>query len=180
MTSVIDEIFTLYKNGGSGAYFGEDVTQLQHALQAAHWARKAGADKEAVLAALLHDIGHLLGGQMDTDLGVIDHDQTAVGWLRERGFSERLIALVSGHVAAKRYLVTVKSGYYDRLSEASKRTLVLQGGQMTAEEVLAFEANPAHDDLLRLRAWDELAKDPDAQVVELESYREMMTAHLDR
>ena len=177
-TDTVDEIFALFENGGSEAYFGEPVTQLQHALQSAHWAKQAHADDETVLAALLHDIGHLLGGDLHADLGVIDHDRAAVDWLRSRGFSERLIALVAGHVAAKRYLVAVTPGYYDRLSQASKQTLELQGGPMSRDEVCDFESNPWYQDQLRVRTWDELAKDPEAAVAPLEEYRWMLAAHL--
>lgn len=168
--SVAEEIQELFGKGGSGAYFGERVTQLQHALQSANLAVKAGADDELVLAALLHDVGHLLGGQLDADLGVIDHDKSCVEWLRERGFSARVIALIAGHVAAKRYLVATNPGYRDRLSEASERTLRLQGGPMSQPEINTFESDPHFRDMLRLRSWDEQAKDPEAVTPGLEAY----------
>ncbi len=167
---VVQEISNLFEKGGSEAYFGEDVTQLQHALQCAHCAMEAHADDELVAAALLHDIGHLLGGDFHAEIGVIDHDRSCIDWLRARDFSPRLIALVSGHVSAKRYLVAARAGYADRLSETSKRTLVLQGGPMSPEEVRAFEDNPYFKDLLRLRSWDEQAKDPAAIVPGLDRY----------
>jgi phosphonate degradation associated HDIG domain protein len=170
MMTVVEEVSDLFERGGSGAYFGERVTQLQHALQCAHWATEAHADDELVVAALLHDIGHLLGGDVHAEIGVIDHDRSCVEWLKARGFSERLIALVSGHVSAKRYLVASRAGYFDRLSEASVRTLALQGGPMNAEEVRTFEAGPHFKDLLRLRSWDEQAKDPNAEAPGLDRY----------
>ncbi len=176
--SVIEEVVSLFEQGGSQAYFGERVTQLQHALQCAHCATQAGADPELVAAALLHDVGHLLGGNLQADIGVIDHDRSCVEWLRARGFSTRLIGLVSGHVAAKRYLVATQTAYRDRLSEASIRTLALQGGAMSAEEVAAFEAGPYFRDLLRLRAWDEAAKDPSRTVPGLDHYASAIRAAL--
>jgi 2-amino-1-hydroxyethylphosphonate dioxygenase (glycine-forming) len=169
------EVFDLFGRRGSDAYFGEPVTQLEHALQAAHCAVTAQADDELVVAALLHDIGHLLGsGNVHAEIGVIDHDRNCVEWFRTRGFSTRLIALVSGHVDAKRYLVATNPAYHARLSEASKRTLELQGGPMTHEEARAFEASPHYKDLLRLRAWDEQAKVPGADVPGLESYSDLI------
>jgi phosphonate degradation associated HDIG domain protein len=174
--TVVEEISDLFERGGAEAYFGERVTQLQHALQAAHCAAQAHADDEMVVAALLHDIGHLLGGDFHAAIGVIDHDRSCVQWFEERGFSTRVIGLVSGHVAAKRYLVATREGYMDRLSPTSKTTLELQGGPMSAAEVTAFEASPYYRDLLRLRSWDEQAKDPDMQVPGLNHYRDLVAA----
>jgi 2-amino-1-hydroxyethylphosphonate dioxygenase (glycine-forming) len=165
-----EEIAALFERGGAEAYFGEQVTQLQHAMQCADCAVRAQADRELVVAALLHDIGHLLGGNLHAEIGVIDHDRSCVDWLRARGFSPRLIALVSGHVDAKRYLVASRPGYFDRLSGPSKRTLELQGGPMTPQEAAAFEAGPHFRDQLRLRSWDESAKDPQAIVPGLDRY----------
>jgi len=42
-------------------YLGEDVTMIQHQLQAA--ALASGCSDALVVAALLHDIGHLIGRQ---------------------------------------------------------------------------------------------------------------------
>jgi predicted HD phosphohydrolase len=175
--NVAKEVVELYERGGSEAYFGERVTQLQHALQCAHCAVLTGADDELVIAALLHDIGHLLGGNFHADLGVIDHDRSCIEWLRDHGFSQRTIALISGHVAAKRYLVATNADYSDRLSEASKRTLQLQGGAMTPEEVTRFENSPYFRDLLRLRAWDEMAKNPNAEPPGMDRYLPLLTKH---
>jgi phosphonate degradation associated HDIG domain protein len=175
--TVADEIADLFERGGSEAYFGEHVTQLQHAVQCAHCAVEAHADDELIVAALLHDIGHLLGGDVHAEIGVIDHDRSCVEWLKQRGFSARLVALVSGHVNAKRYLVAAREGYYGRLSEASKKTLALQGGPMTQKEAQGFEQSPYYNDLLRLRAWDEQAKDPNAIVPGLDSYLHLVVSY---
>ena len=60
--NVIDRLFTLFREKGDGAYFGEAVTETEHALQSAHLAEKSGAAPELIAAALLHDVGHLLHG----------------------------------------------------------------------------------------------------------------------
>jgi predicted HD phosphohydrolase len=49
---------------------------------------------------------------------------------------------------------------------------------MTQEEAAAFGAAPELKDCLRLRNWDELAKDPGRLVSPIESYREMIVRHL--
>ena len=176
MSGVFEEIQQMFEKGGAEAYFGERVTQLQHALQSAQRATEAGADDEMVVAALLHDVGHLLGGNIHAEIGVVDHDSNCIEWLQARGFSPRLIALVSGHVRAKRYLVVTRPDYRAKLSEASKKTLDLQGGPMNAEEVREFEEDPYFREMLRLRAWDEQAKDPEAVVPGLDVYVDQITA----
>ena len=169
----------LLAGSASEAYYGEPVTQLEHALQTAHLARNAGADDETVLAALLHDIGHVLDrGRLHEDLGVIDHDEQGAAWLRERRFSERLVQLVGAHVEAKRYLVASNTTYAARLSESSTRTLALQGGPMSPAEVASFESDPMMREKLRMRSWDEQAKEPGAIVPELEDYRALIERHL--
>ena len=175
---MMSDAFELLLQGSGQAYFGEQVTQLEHALQSAYLAIQAGADDEMVLAALLHDIGHVLEGQVDDELGVIDHDAVAMAWLREQGFGERLIALVGGHVAAKRYLVATNPAYAARLSEASKKTLAKQGGPMSLAECATFESHPHLKEMLRLRSWDEQAKVPGAAVPGLDAYRPMLDAYL--
>lgn len=160
----------LLEAGGGSVYHGEAVTQLEHALQCASCAQRAGADDELTLAALLHDVGHLLGDEADEEIGVVAHDATGAAWLRELGFSERLVALVAGHVDAKRYLVATNPDYFARLSETSLRTLELQGGPMSADEARAFESDPFFRDKLRLRSWDEQAKIPGAEVPPLRTY----------
>lgn len=169
----------LLADGASKAYYGEPVSQLDHALQAAQLAQDAGADDETVIAALLHDIGHLLDeGEVHEELGVIDHDRQGANYLRELGFSERIAALVASHVDAKRYLVATNPAYAERLSAASTETLKLQGGPMTAQEAEAFAIDPLMKEKLRMRSWDEQAKDPEARAAPLESYRDRLLKHL--
>jgi phosphonate degradation associated HDIG domain protein len=178
----VDQIMELLERAGKSAYFGEPVTQLEHALQCAQLARDAGGDAEMIIAALLHDIGHLLDeeGLHDDGIGVIDHDAVGARYLRERGFSDRVAQLVSGHVAAKRYLTLTNPSYFARLSPASVATLQLQGGPMTDEEASAFGRDPLFDQKLRLRSWDEQGKLVGSGVAPLSSYRDLLVAHLNR
>lgn len=178
---IVDEVVALMRNSGGGHYFGEAVTKLAHAEQCAWHAAQAGADEELILAALLHDIGHLLDAveaRRDDRVGVINHDELGAAWLLKRGFSPRLARLVGGHVDAKRYLTATNPAYLQRLSPASTETLRLQGGPMNGEEAAQFSATPELADMLRLRSWDEMAKDPGWSGPGLESYREALTRHL--
>ena len=175
------EVLSLLEASADADYYGEPVSQLAHALQAAQSARDAGADDELILAALLHDIGHNIDDPRAVRLGhvgVINHDDLGSLWLAERGFSARLRSLVRGHVGAKRYLVTTNANYAKRLSPASTETLIHQGGPMSIEEATAFGEAPELKDCLRLRSWDEQAKEPGRLVTPLEAYRAMLVAHL--
>jgi 2-amino-1-hydroxyethylphosphonate dioxygenase (glycine-forming) len=170
MGSAVGQVLALLENSARAAYFGEAVTQLEHALQCADLAARAGADNELTVACLLHDVGHLIGVPAG-EVGVPDHDDVGALFLRELGFSERLCALVGSHVDAKRYLTATDPAYGERLSPASVKTLALQGGPMTPAEAAAFAADPLLRDKLRLRSWDEQAKIPGAPVPALETYR---------
>ena len=142
----------------------------------------AGADEELVLASLLHDIGHLLNTEdsvRDEQVGVVNHDDVGRRWLIKRGVSERLANLVGGHVDAKRYLTATNAAYMERLSPASQQTLHLQGGPMNEADAEAFAREPELRDMLRLRSWDEMAKDPTWRGPSLASYREMLVRHLE-
>lgn len=179
--AVIEEVFALLQRSGGEEYFGEAVSKLQHAEQCAYHAGQAGADEDLVLASLLHDIGHLIemeGALRDDRVGVINHDEIGEQWLRSRGFSNRVAALVGGHVDAKRYLTAVNPHYFGRLSPASIETLALQGGPMDAASAAAFAEVPELRDILRLRSWDEMAKDPAWDGPRLHSYRDMLARHL--
>src|SRR5262245_26495372 len=59
---MVDKITELFATRGHLEYFGEAVSEEEHALQAAYLAERDGADNALVAAALLHDVGHLLHG----------------------------------------------------------------------------------------------------------------------
>ncbi|MFQ6573503.1 phosphonate degradation HD-domain oxygenase [Pseudomonas sp. UM16] len=167
---VVSELFALYQQHGDEDYIGEPVSQLEHMSQAAQLALDEGFDDEVVLAAFFHDIGHICGGA-EGDMGgygVVSHEKVGAEYLRRCGFSERLATLVQYHVEAKRYLTLRKPGYYQRLSEASRRTLAYQGGVMSDAEADAFERDPLCSVSLRMREWDELAKETHVPVIDLD------------
>lgn len=179
-----DRIIELYRSFGSEDYIGEPVSQIEHMCQCAQMAEQSGFDEEMILAAFFHDIGHLYehispagAGHMD-EFGIIDHETLGAGFLREYGFSERIVSLVQSHVQAKRYLVARFPEYRARLSEASLQTLQMQGGEMNEGEIAIFEAHPLHREYIQLRYWDEQAKRMNIPLPDLEHYREMMINQL--
>lgn len=160
---IADDIIVLYKNHGSNEYAGEKVTQLEHMVQAAALAKQGGYDDEMILAAFLHDIGHICAsayaGNTMNGYGIVNHEKIGAQYLRNRGFSERISKLVENHVSAKRYLTFKYPEYYEGLSEASKKTLEYQGGRMNPDEAAIFENDPLCEDFIEMRRWDELAKE---------------------
>jgi phosphonate degradation associated HDIG domain protein len=178
--SVVDRIFTLFREKGQGAYFGEAVTQTEHALQCAHLAEQSGAAPEVIAAALLHDVGHLLH-DLPEDVAEhgIDgrHEEGGAAWL-ERYYGPAVVAPVRLHVAAKRYLCAVEPDYHAGLSEASQLSLRLQGGPMSLEEVSRFEQEPGFRSAALIRRWDDGAKVPGLVVPGLDHYRSCLEAVL--
>ena len=119
--TVLEEIFQLYGERGNGAYFGESVSMTEHGLQAAHFAHAAGSPSSLVVAALLHDVGHLVEEVPDdladwtTDAG---HERIGAEWLARR-FPPAVSEPVRLHVPAKRYLLATDPAYLSNLSPAS-------------------------------------------------------------
>jgi phosphonate degradation associated HDIG domain protein len=179
---VAEEIIAMYKNHGGEEYAGEKISQLEHMVQSAQLAAQQGYDEEVVLAAFLHDIGHICvsahGDQGMDGFGVINHEEIGADFLKGKGFSKKLVRLVESHVEAKRYLTYKDPGYFDQLSAASKKTLEYQGGQMGKDEAEAFEQYPLFDLIIKMRRWDEEAKIENMPVPDLEHYKIMMITHL--
>jgi [1-hydroxy-2-(trimethylamino)ethyl]phosphonate dioxygenase len=161
----IDAIRALYERWGADHY-DEELSQLEHALQTAALAERAGASDELIVAALLHDVGHLLGLQAGSASTDVDrrHERVGARYLA-RLFGRGVTQPIALHVAAKRYLCAVDPGYAASLSEGSVRSLERQGGPMSDEERRAFEQRDGADHAVDLRRWDDLGK-VDGLVVE--------------
>ena len=143
-----------------GRYGLHDITQREHALQAAWLAEREGCAPALVAAALLHDVGHLVHGLGEDPAaeGLDDRHEEAGHAFLAAWFGPEVTEPVRLHVAAKRYLCATEADYFGRLSPDSVRSLALQGGAMSAEEVAAFRALPQARDAVRLRRFDEAAK----------------------
>lgn len=175
----LDSIFGLYEINGSNEYLGEPVSILEHSFQTAQLAESEGFDEDVVLAAFLHDIGHFLPNKNEMNgLGHISHEVAGANFLYKNGFSNRVALLVRNHVEAKRYLTFKYPEYLEKLSEASRKTLAFQGGKMTEEEAQSFEKSPMFELYLKMRAWDDKAKEVDLENPNLEKYKEIAWRHL--
>jgi phosphonate degradation associated HDIG domain protein len=169
---IIEELQALYTSKGSLRYEigGSGVSQLQHALQTAALAERSGAHDDLVVAALLHDLGHLIQcDHMVTPSGALDedhddvHQYIALPFLR-RWYGPAVLEPIKLHVDAKRYLCAVEPGYWAALSAGSKRSLELQGGMFDARQASEFVQRPYAMDAISLRRWDDRAKSVDASV----------------
>jgi 2-amino-1-hydroxyethylphosphonate dioxygenase (glycine-forming) len=183
---IADEIVAIYQEA-TDDYIGEAVSQLEHALQAGQQALYAydpenGIDDETVIAAFLHDIGHRYRGadaQSMAGLGIVRHEALGAEFLAAWGFSPKVVALVAGHVDAKRYLVFKDPTYHDHLSQASQGTLLFQGGAMTSAEAAAFEQNPYFEQILLIRSFEERAKTAKALTPPLSFFKTLILRHLE-
>ena len=178
-TDAVDYILDLYATRGDDHY-GEDVSQREHAEQCAWHATRDGADKALIVAALLHDIGHMLHkfGEDAADRGIdTRHERIGAGWLA-RFLPLAVVDPVALHVTAKRYLASVHPSYVQGLSAASLQSFILQGGILDGDELAAFVAHPAHQAALDLRRYDEMGKVVDADMPGFASYGPMIRSLL--
>ena len=174
--TVLEEILALYRDRGAGAYFGEPVSMTEHGLQAAFFAQEAGAPPALIVAALLHDVGHLVE-EVPADLADwsrdAGHERVGGHWLASR-FPAEVSEPVRLHVPAKRYLLATDADYFAQLSPASVVTLRLQGGPMSAPEARRFEAERFHAEAILVRRCDDRGKVAGLKIPPLADYARMI------
>ena len=204
VNTTVNKIVNLYNKYGSFNYIGENITQIDHAIQCAEHAihdlrlnKYTLYEKQCVIvAALLHDIGHLVGYEETTNkntsmhtithmiddnadnadadadndathtnkkqkkqsLGIMNHELIGSNYLQKCGLPLIVCELVNSHVQSKRYLSTISKKYFDKLSNASKKTLVIQGGLMTPPELQIFKSSPLAQLKILLREYDDTGK----------------------
>jgi phosphonate degradation associated HDIG domain protein len=174
---VINQIVDVFNQRGSENYGSEAVTQVEHAIQSALLAQRDGAEGFLVVAAMLHDIGHILGNAplptSETQNYDDKHEDRAYGWLREH-FGTRVADPVRLHVAAKRYLCTIDPSYCETLSPTSLKSFYDQGGVMNDQERAAFEQEKYFQEAVRLRRWDDAAKDATTMIPAIEEFKDLL------
>lgn len=166
------ELLEIFTGRATRRYGLSEINQLQHALQAAALAEADDAPPATVLASLLHDVGHMIHqlGEDPASRGVDDvHEELGARWLAER-FGPEVSEPVRLHVAAKRYLCAAEPDYFGKLSADSVRSLALQGGPMSADEADEFRRHPQFSEAVRLRRYDEAAKDPRARTADFDHF----------
>lgn len=168
----MEELVEIYRTRASRRYGLTDVSQLQHALQAAMLAEQAGEPAAMIVAALFHDIGHMTHalGEHPARAGIDDRHESRGAAVLAPHFPAAVSEPVRLHVAAKRYLAAVEADYAAILSPDSIESLALQGGPMTPAEVEKFRREPYWQAAVRLRRFDEAAKDAGAATPPLDHF----------
>lgn len=141
------------------------------ALEAAHLAERSGAPPSLVLAALLRDVGHLIGDE--ASLRSTGAEEIGAAWL-SRYLGPEVTEPIRLHVIAKRYLCTRTSHYLTRLTKEARRSYERQGGSLDPREMAEFVKNPYYLQALTLRRWVDVAKIPEVRVPDFEHYRPML------
>ena len=154
--------------------YDEGVNQFEHSVQTAMIAKKNKSSFSLIVAALLHDIGHLILNEntsKDDFLNyALNNELIGAQWL-ENKFPRSVIEPIKLHVSAKRYLCSLNNKHYSKLSEASKRSLQLQGGLMNKKEQRIFQKNLFSKDAIMLRKWDDDAKVKNFQIMPIRNFK---------
>ena len=174
----VERVIRVFQERGNGRYGDECVSQSEHAIQAALLAEESGASQPLVVAALLHDIGHIIGEcdlpeSDDEDLNDF-HEEKAYQWLLTN-FGIEVADPVRLHVLAKRFLCTVEPEYAHSLSPTSLKSFHDQGGLMSNDELESFRDEPYCQEALVLRRWDDLAKDEQKEIPNIEYFVPLLT-----
>ena len=169
-------LFTYLRAKGQSNY-DESVTQYEHAVQAAALAQEDQASSSSVVAALFHDMGHMIADEENAQADFLKEDlfHEAIGaQYLALVFPPSVVDPIRLHVPAKRYLCTVDPSYHEGLSSASKRSFQLQGGVFSDQELSEFTQEPHWEAAVQLRKWDDLAKVREKGVPEVETYQEVV------
>ncbi|MBL8816701.1 MAG: HD domain-containing protein [Planctomyces sp.] len=178
-TQPVDQILTVFREKGH-RHYGENVSELEHALQTAEFAHQFGEPDAVVLSCLLHDYGHMLHdlGEDIAQQGVdAQHEELGARLLTEL-FPPEIVEPVRLHVAAKRYLCWKEPAYIEGLSTSSQQSLELQGGPMSDSEAAQFEALPHFKAAVQVRKYDDMGKVPGMKTASVESYRDLIQRFL--
>ena len=178
MLNIVDQIIFNFSNNKS-LYIGEDLTIAEHMIQTAMLAEKNQCSDDLICSSLLHDYGHFViedPKQLVTDKIDGRHEIIGANYLK-KFFHNEIIEPILLHVEAKKYLSRDKR-YFDSLSEASKISLKLQGGAMSDLEVKKFEKNKNYENAIKLRKFDEGAKQKNIKIKKIEDYKELLRSKI--
>ena len=173
MTSddIIDQILDAFAVSGHLDY-GEDISMREHMLQTACLAENNGEENRVVVAALLHDYGHLICNMPNAcfEEGRDNCHETLGATALQEWFDDDIVDAVRLHVQAKRFLCATDPDYVKKLSKASITTLAVQGGPMNQQEMSQYQQQKGHELAISIRIYDDQAKLPEMRRPALEEY----------
>ena len=175
---VIEKIISNFSNNQS-LYIGENVTMSEHMLQAAMLAEKAKCKKEVICSCLLHDYGHFIIENPDELVKAnLDGEHESIGYEYLKSFfKEEVVEPIKYHVLAKRYLARERN-YFNKLSDASKISLNLQGGVLNDDESREFEGKKYFKSSILVRKFDEAAKKVGVKIKDITEYKNLLKIFL--
>ena len=176
--NVIEKIIDKFQNNKS-LYIGEKVTIAEHMIQSAMMAEKIKSKDTLICSCLLHDYGHFILDDPDElvrEKKDGKHEDVGYEYLKKY-FKEEIVEPIKNHVLAKRYLARDQK-YFNILSPASITSLKLQGGLMSDDEAQTFEKNKYFKDSIKLRRFDEAAKNEGVKIKDIIEYKSLLQASL--
>ena len=175
---IIEKIISNFTNNKS-LYIGENVTIAEHMIQSAMIAEKSKSKDNLICSCLLHDYGHFIVDDPDELVrNSKDGKHEDIGYEYLKNFFKKdIVEPIKHHVMAKRYLAR-ENKYYNKLSEASKLSLKLQGGVLNNKEALIFEKDEFFKDSIKLRKFDEAAKKIGVKIKNISEYKDLLESSL--
>ena len=176
--NVIEKIIDKFQNNKS-LYIGEKVTIAEHMIQSAMMAEKTKSKDTLICSCLLHDYGHFILDDPDElvrEKKDGKHEDVGYKYLKKY-FKEEIVEPIKNHVLAKRYLARNQK-YFNLLSPASITSLKLQGGLMSDNEAQTFEKNKYFKNSIKLRRFDEAAKNEGVKIKDIIEYKSLLQASL--
>ena len=175
---ILDKIISNFKNNKS-LYIGEKLTMSEHMIQSAMLAEKAKCNDNLVCSCLLHDYGHFI---IEDPYSLVnnnkDGEHEAIGYeYLKKFFNKEIVEPIKYHVLAKRYLARNKK-YFNFLSEASKKSLKLQGGILNDDESKEFKKKKYFKNSILVRKFDEAAKKTNIKMKSIDNYISLLKSKL--
>ncbi len=176
--NIINKITANFKNSTT-LYIGEKITMTNHMIQSAMLAEKAKSNSDLICSCLLHDYGHFLIENPDELVkNHKDGHHENIGYEYLKKFIKKeIVEPIKYHVLAKRYLARDQK-YFEKLSEASRISLELQGGILNEKQSKDFEKKNFFESSILLRKFDEAAKRIDIKMKSIDEYRDLLKSKL--
>ena len=111
------------------------------------------------------------------NFGIKNHQILGADFLRNLNIPEIICELVESHVNTKKYLAR-NNEYLNKLTSASITTLKYQGGIFNDDEAKEYELLPNFDKYIKIRLYDDLAKEKDKELYSLDYYKNMLRSYL--